>query len=98
MTREPETPRTDDGPAGDSEITDIPAGRRFSGSQELLDIESELIAEGQELPNRAIPTEYHPEHGDYDYSDPAVVADLLDAEVGKEEPNKSLIGLLNEYK
>jgi len=98
MSREPETPRTDDGPAGDSEITDIPAGRRFSDNQTVLSIESELIADGKTLPNRAIPTEYHPEHGEYDYSDPAVVADLLDAEVSKENPNKSLIGLLNEYK
>jgi hypothetical protein len=94
MSKKPQTPRTNDGPAGNSTVADIPAGRRFTSSEEILRIEAELIADGVNLPNRAIPAEYHPEQRDYD--SPEDIRAEITTEAEKEHPNRSLIGLLNE--
>jgi len=95
MSRKPTTPNDDEGPAGSGqELAEIPVGRRYSGSEQLLAIERELVAEGAELPNRAIPTEYHPENKDY--ADAEEVRELIELESEKDNPNRQLIGLLNQ--
>lgn len=93
MSKKPQTPRTNDGPAGNSTVADIPPGRRFTSSEQILRIEAELVSDGVNLPNRAIPAEYHPETRDYD--DPATIRDTIVTEANKDHPNRSLIGLLN---
>lgn len=93
MSRKPETPRTDDDPAGFSETADIPAGRRYSSNRDILAIEAELVADGVELSNRAIPVEYHPENREYD--DPDTIRGLIEDEIATDHPNRQLIGLLN---
>jgi len=96
MSREPDTLRTDDTPAGmDSTSKDIPAGSRFSANDEILRIEQELVAEGTELENRAIPIDYHPIK--FDYTDTEKVRELINTEMDKENPNKQLIGLCNQH-
>jgi len=94
MSDKPKT-NFQDGPGGsDSGLQTLrPAGRRFSGSEEVLRIERELVAAGTDLPNRAIPEEFHPRNREYSESD---VRDLLEEEAEKEHPNKQLIALLNE--
>jgi len=74
---------------------DRPPGRRFSGYDEILQIEKEIIADGGELSNRAIPIEYHKEKRDYTTEE---INELIDTEVAKENPNRKLIGYLNEIK
>jgi len=97
MSRKPDRFDTDDGPGGSgSDLEDYPVGRRYSGSKELLDIEAELVDDGVDLDNRAIPLEYHSEVGEYDYSDAKRVSELIETEASKDQPNRSLIGLLNE--
>jgi hypothetical protein len=93
MSNKPETPGYDVNTPGESTTPDIPAGPRFSGSEEILRIEQELVAEGRDMPNRAIPLEYHPEKRDYD--DAEQIRAEIEAEAEKEHPNRSLIGLLN---
>jgi len=95
MSRKPVTPNDDEKPAGtNQEPADIPVGRRYSGNEQILQIERELLAEGRELENRAIPKMYHPEQKDY--SDQQEVRELIELESEKDHPNKQLIGLLNE--
>jgi len=95
MSRKPETPRTDDSPAGmDRATKDIPAGPRYSSSKEILELEAELVADGVDLGNRAIPAEYHPETRTY--SDADAIREEIEAELDTDHPNRSLIGLLNE--
>jgi hypothetical protein len=94
MSTKPNTPR-EHGPAGNSKIEHIPTGRRFSSNSELLRIEKELIAEGIELPNRAIPAEYHAEIRSYE---PGEITELIEQETNKDHPNRQLIGYLNEVR
>jgi len=95
MSREPDSMDIDDTPGGaDSETENIPAGRRFSGSPEILEIERELVAEGVDLPNRAIPISYRQR----DYDSPEDVQDIIETEAAKEHPNRQLIGYLNTRK
>jgi len=62
----PQTPAsTDATPEADAEprdsrdgfaaIADIPAGRRTTGNREIVRIEAELVADGSELENPAVP-------------------------------------------
>ena len=96
MSRKPDTPRTDDTPAGtDRDLNDIPVGRRFSANSELLEIERELVADGVELPNRAIPIEYYAESRSYTDDE---IRSIIEAELEKDAPNRQLIGYLNEVK
>jgi len=95
MSRKPTTPNDNEKPAGTTkDQTDIPVGRRYSSSEQILKIERELVADGEELDNRAIPAEFHPEQKDY--SDPQEVRELIELESEKDHPNKQFIGLLNE--
>jgi len=99
MTRKPDRPNTDGTPAGtprkEWEAKDRPPGRRFSGCDEILQLEKEIIADGGELPNRAIPIKYHEEKRDYTTEE---INELIDTEVETENPNRKLIGYLNELK
>jgi len=93
MSRKPKTPRDDDGPAGTGEqLREVDAGRRFV-SDDILDTERELVAEGVTLANRGIPIDDHPMHRDYD--DAEAIRAELKAEGDKENPNQSLVALLN---
>jgi len=94
MSQEPKT-NFDDTPAGtDSDLITLAADRRFTENPEVLDIERQLVADGATLPNRAIPFKYHPSWREYD--DPQEIRSLIEAETDKDNPNKQLIGLLNE--
>jgi hypothetical protein len=93
MSRKPDTPNDDEGIAGNSTTGTIPAGRRFSGNEQLLALEDELATETT-LPNRAIPIKYHPMNRDYD--DPEEIRQEIEAEASTDQPNKALIGFLNE--
>lgn len=95
MSREPQTPNTDKGVAGNSILQDRAAGRRFTANPTILETEAELAIEGVELPNRAIPMEYHTMNRDYT---PAEITELIETEVAKDAPNQSLIGYLNQLK
>lgn len=96
MSRKPDTPRDSDGPAGmDTHREDIATGRRFSGNADLLRIERELVADGAELGNRAIPIEYHAQERDYTAAE---IESIIAEEVDHEHPNPNLIGYLNEVK
>jgi len=66
-----------------------PAGRRFV-SGVVLEIERNLIADGADLPNRGIPSEYRPRVEDC--ADVADLRELVETEVQKPHPNQSLIG------
>lgn len=93
MSRKPETPTDDAGPAGTGqELTEIDVGPRFTGSEEILRIERELAAAGVDLPNRAIPIEYHVDEREYARGE---VTELIESELEKEAPNRNLIGYLN---
>ena len=93
MSRAPQTPRTDGTPAGTNQLrSDIPVGRRFSRNEELLRIERELVADGVELDNRAIPAEYHAMNREYDDGE---IAAIIEQEVDRDHPNRELIGYLN---
>lgn len=96
MSRKPDTP-TNDKDSTDlvTELNNIPPGRRFSGNEELLRLESDLLESGVALDNRAIPVEYHEMNNDYDAEQ---VSRLVTEEVSKDVPNKSLIGYLNQLK
>jgi len=95
MSREPITPNDDAGPAGSGQqVSDVPVGRRWTNNEEILQIEERLAREGTELPNRAIPMQYHPVKRQYD--DAEEVRDLIETEAGRDVPNKSLIAFLNE--
>lgn len=94
MSRKPQTPRTDDTPAGTGQKnSEIPHGRRFSGNDELLRFESELLADGIELANRAIPVGYHTKNRSYDRQE---ITEIIESELEKTHPNRQLIGYLNE--
>ena len=92
MSRKPQSP-TETGPAGtDSQPANIAAGKRFSDNETLLRLEAELIAEGIDLANRAIPSEYHADRREYTQEE---IAEIIEAEMKNEHPNKRLIGYLN---
>jgi hypothetical protein len=94
MTRKPQTPNDDAGPAGtDQQPTDIAAGFRFTGNDEILDIERRLIDDGATLPNRAIPMDAHEING---YADADAIRERIEAETERENPNKQTIAYLNE--
>ena len=96
MTRKPQTPTHDSTDTdSDDDRTDPlarPAGRRFSGNQTVLDIEAELVADGHDLPNRAIPIECHATNIT---GGPEAVRERIEAETAKDAPNKQTIGYLN---
>ena len=92
MSRKPQTPNDDEGPAGNNQLTGIEAGRRFSGNDELIRIEEEMVAEGRKIENRAIPAEYQREY------EPGEIEEIIELEVGKDNPNRELIGYLNKRK
>jgi hypothetical protein len=73
--------------------TDRPTGRRFV-SGEVLEIERELVAEGVDLPNRGIPSQY--ERRVKQCSDVDELRGLIETEVQKPNPNQSLIGYVND--
>jgi len=94
MSRKPDTPRQD-GPAGMDSIKDSPeVGRRFTGSQDVLQIEAELIADGKELPNRAIPIQVHQVSNNF--TSAKGVRDRIKEELDKEDVNRNTVGYLNE--
>jgi len=94
MSRKPDTPTDDAGPAGSGQqFADIPVGRRFSSNDELLRIERDLLAEGVDLSNRAIPSEVHKSNG---YESAAAIRERIEAEADREHPNKQTIAYLNE--
>lgn len=72
---------------------DHPTGRRFI-SGEILEIERELIAEGVDLPNRGIPSQY--ESRVTECKDPDELRALIETECQKPNPNRSLIGYVND--
>jgi len=93
MSRKPRTPQ-DNGPAGTDQPTrTTETGRRFSGNEELLQIERELVANGVDLQNRAIPMEYHTMNRKYEAQE---IGEIIELEAEKDHPNKNLIGYLNE--
>jgi len=87
MNRKPQTPTDDEGPGGNSHLTTIPAGKRFTENEEILQLEKEMAAEGYELENRAIPAEYQREY------EPGEIEEIIQLEVEKDNPNRQLIGL-----
>jgi len=70
-----------------------PTGRRFI-SGEILEIERELIAEGTDLPNRGIPSQY--EKNVKNCTDADELRGLIETEVQKPHPNQSLISFVND--
>jgi len=72
---------------------DHPTGRRFV-SGEVLEIERELVAEGVDLPNRGIPSQY--EDRVTECTDPDELRELIETEVQKPDANQSLIGYVND--
>lgn len=96
MSRKPQTPNDDEKPAGSDQVpADIPVGYRFSGNSNILEIEQELLADGVELPNRAIPIKYHAANADYDKES---IKEIIKTETEKDHPNRQLIGYLNTLK
>lgn len=96
MSRKPETPKKGtENKQQTYEPEKIPTGRRFSGDEEILSIEQEMAENDTELPNRAIPVEYHEMNNDYTREQ---ITELVETEVRKDTPNKALIGYLNELK
>jgi hypothetical protein len=96
MSRKPENPKNGtENKAKTYEVGDIATGRRFSGNEEILAIEQEMAENGTELPNRAIPIQYHQMNNQYTCEQ---ITELVEAEVQKDVPNKALIGYLNELK
>jgi len=86
--RKPETPNPD---AETHSTEDIPTGRRFiAEDSERWRIEQELVAEGADLANRAVPVRYR------DLSDPAAIREAIAAEAEADRPNQQSIGYLNE--
>jgi len=100
MSRKPTTPPSTS--STDSENTDTdardpltrPAGRRFTGDKSILDTERELVADGVELDNRAIPVKDHAECGDD--IDEAEIRARVNEEADKENPNRNRIAYLNQ--
>lgn len=92
MSRKPQTPR-DNGPAGNSQTRDIPAGDRYTGNPEILRIEEELLDDGVDLDNPAKPIEEHPENDNFDDVDDVQAA--IKSEVSKDNPDRDRIGQLN---
>jgi len=72
---------------------DHPTGRRFV-SGEVLEIERELVADGHNLPNRGIPSQY--EGRVSECADPDELRGLIETEVQKPNANQSLIGFVND--
>lgn len=96
MSNKPDTPRTDDSPAGTKqEHADIPTGRRFTGNTDILTTERELVTNGVELPNRAISVEYHASSRTYTNDE---IQQIIESELDKDAPNRQLIGYLNKVK
>jgi len=85
--RKPETPNPDT----ETHSTEtIPTGRRFiAADSERWRIEQELVAEGADLANRAIPVRYR------DLSDPAAIREAIETEAEADRPNQRAIGYLN---
>ena len=72
-------------------LADIPAGRRFVSRDSVVwAIEQELLVEGVELQNRAIPMEYH------GLDDPDDIRDAIEEQSAAMHPNRNAIGYLNE--
>jgi len=71
---------------------DCDAGRSFTGNEDILRIERELVAEGVDLPKRHIPQWVR------DLETDAEMDDAIEDELEAAHPNKSLIGYLNERK
>ena len=95
MSRKPDTPTEDKGVAGNSALPDRDAGRRFTSNREILDVEAELVADGVELDNRAIPVKHHAQNQTYSKEE---IDQIINEEVAKDHPNRNLIGYLNECK
>lgn len=96
MSRKPDNPKNGtENKQQTYQAESIPTGRRFSGNEEILALEQQLVADGVELSNRAIPIQYHEMNNEYTA---AQITDLVEAEVSKDTPNKALIGYLNELK
>jgi len=94
MSRQPDTPRTDDSPAGQTSTSDdINVGPRYTSNTDILRIEQELRDDGVELANRAIPVEHHPMHEGLD--SPEAVRDAVQTEAESEDPNRDRIAHLN---
>jgi hypothetical protein len=72
---------------------DRPVGRRFV-SDEVADIERELLKDGVALPNRGIPSQY--ESRVASCADADELRQLIETETAKEHPNQSLIGFVND--
>jgi len=86
--RKPDTPNPD---TETHSTEDIPTGRRFlAEDSERWRIEQELVAEGANLANRAVPVRYR------DLSDPAAIREAIGAEAEADRPNQRAIGYLNE--
>lgn len=101
--RAPDTPTTSKDDSDDkADLSDldtpdpdeIPVGRRFTDNPDILRLEREMIAEGVELGNRAVPINDHPEKHDYEAA--AEIRDEIAAEASKDYPNKERIGVLNQ--
>ena len=85
--RKPDTPN----PTETHSTETIPTGRRFiAEDSERWRIEQELVAEGADLANRAVPLRYR------GLSDPAAIREAIAAEAEAEHPNQQAIGHLNE--
>lgn len=96
MSRKPDNPKNGtENKAKTHEVQSHPPGRRFTGNGEILRLESEMVANGKTLDNRAIPVEHHEMNNEYAREE---ITRLVDKEVAKEHPNKELIGYLNEVK
>jgi len=81
--------------ASDTELEspyDVSAGRSFTGNDEILRLEQELVEDGIELPKRHIPAWAK------DINTQDELQEAIHEETAKDHPNKSLIGFLNERK
>jgi len=87
------TSQSDDNDDEEDSQPDRPVGRRFI-SDEVADIERELLADGVALPNRGIPSQY--ESRVAECGDPDELRQLIETETAKEYPNQSLIGYVND--
>lgn len=79
-----------DGP----DMAEIDVGKRFSDNPEVLRLERELVADGVELDNRAVPLSDHPEH--HAFESTQEIREAIESEADSEHPNKARIGVLND--
>jgi len=87
------TSQSDDNDDEEDSQPDRPVGRRFI-SDEVADIERELLADGVALPNRGIPSQY--ESRVASCADADELRQLIETETEKDHPNQSLIGYVND--